>query len=303
MLSKIQPWLRSNWRLIVRTSTIFGTLAAAIWAVISLLYPTQILPRLEPGRIDVQLTTEEISRDKERSVHRLTVTYKNSGMNRLYIPALYLLVRANKALANFPSQYRSAEVADPTPSIPEQQRQERNTIEFTQLLNAEFTRSWNDQFIKDSFARNFSIRSGYSMDDALAAYLQLNRISGKTDFLEPGDSNSYSTIVFVPAPFNVIVVDAHGIASKEDHSKWVFVGTPYAEGLSVLPIERASLKDADRSNFKAMLETSIKTGAFSNLSQKMYPAFAFHSRHEAYIGLVQNSESKPSRPSSKTSAR
>jgi hypothetical protein len=94
----LRNWFERNENVLKAVAALVVALSAGAWAIFELLYPDLIQPRLEPGKLQVDISEVVVGRTEQYSAHQLTFTLKNKGINRIYIPSSYFLVKAHRVV-------------------------------------------------------------------------------------------------------------------------------------------------------------------------------------------------------------
>ncbi len=196
--------------LVAHKKAIGGGLTATIvaaWAVVELVWPSLILPMFDSGRVDISVKVNEVARTSTMSSQEIQIEIKNSSSTRVYLPATFMQVRAQR----LPRPLEKPKAGPPS-QTPEQIAKLKEVL--PELTNLVFRQQLDAHRATDDFRTEFDVRSPYFIDEKATVMLQFSRFTGINVLLEPGESVKVQRVAFVPPDYELMTVYVVSRATK-----------------------------------------------------------------------------------------
>ena len=273
---KFPAFLERNESTLKTTAAIIVTLAAALWAIIELIYPDLIKPAMEPGKVEITVEATKVGQTDEYTVHQIAFKINNVGVNRVFLPSTYFIATARRIVRWQPQQESS--------KFPEEEQKQKLIQEkVKKYLKSKYTpdqlikikaqasnmlidNSWSKMLSNDDLSGLADIRSGFVFEKDSFQHVQIGRLTGLHESLSPGDTTHSQVLVIVPIEYNVLELVCKSIVSKGAIAQYAFIGAPTSEGIAILPIDKSEPLDTQIEN----LRKTIKENLSNNFYEKLY---------------------------------
>ncbi len=250
---------------------IIVVIITSIWAMITLVYPDLIRPLFDDIRIDIDINHSPISTTDDYSLHKIQVEIKNIGLNKVYLPSTYCLVRA----FNLTTDIESTLIPDDKSTLnPEVKKVIREYIETNKndkerrQLSAEgsnyfFNKRWEKAFSTGRYSGKLDVRSLYHYEPESELYVQLSRLTGMYGKLYPKEITNDQFMITIPSGYHIAEIICRAISSKENFDEYVFIPFYGNYGLKLFPFIKSENTTDEILNFYAeTLQKNIDSGFY-----------------------------------------